>query len=174
MTFIKKIISGGQTGADQGGLMAAWERGISTGGWCPAEYRTNIGPNPLLEVLGLEETEEQGYKKRTCLNVEKAGATLLFGFDLSSPGSQLTYKEATSTGKPVFVFEFPHGKKDEDVQEIRLVEAAVSFLLRHRPEIINIAGNRDNSSTLSNFNTTRRIFGIVLDLVNERCEDQMS
>ena len=55
--FIKKVISGGQTGADQGGLMAAWERGIATGGAVPFEYRTNLGPNPILEALGLEVTD---------------------------------------------------------------------------------------------------------------------
>ncbi len=169
MTFIQKVISGGQTGADQGGLMAAWERGIPTGGWVPSEYRTNLGPNPLLEILGLEPTGSRNYQDRTCRNVEAADATLLFGFDLSSPGSQLTYREATATGRPVFVFEFPHGK-NEDVQEIRLIEAAVGFLLRYRPAVVNVAGNRDTDSNMSNYRTTRRIFGLVLDLVKERVD----
>ena len=30
-----KIISGGQTGADRGGLDAAIDLGIEHGGWCP-------------------------------------------------------------------------------------------------------------------------------------------
>ena len=102
------------------------------------------------------------------MNIQQSDATLLFGYDLSSPGSQLTYREATSTGKPVFVFEFPFGKRDADVEEVRLVEKAVDFLLRHRPEVINVAGNRDTEATLSNYQNTRRLFGLVLDLVKER------
>ena len=172
MSFIQKVISGGQTGADQGGLMAAWERGIPTGGWTPAEFRTNLGPNPLLEVLGLETTSQRGYQHRTCLNVQEADATILFGFDLTSPGSQLTYREAVATGKPVFCFEFPHGRRDEDVQEVRLVEACAAFLLRHRPAVLNVAGNRDTEANLSNYRATRRLLGLVLDLVVERAGDR--
>lgn len=170
--FVKKVISGGQTGADQGGLMAAWERGIPTGGNAPAEYRTTLGPNPLLEVLGLDTTRAKNYQVRTCKNVEEADVTLLFGFDLSSPGSQLTYREAAATGKPVFVFEFCLTQKDQDIHEIRLIEDAVSFLLRYRPAIINVAGNRDTDCNLSNYRNTRRIFGLVLDLLKERLDSQ--
>lgn len=171
MTFIKRVISGGQTGADQGGLMAAWERGIETGGWCPAGYRTATGPNPLLEAMGLRSTSQMDYKTRTLLNVEQADATILFGYDLSSAGSRLTYKEAVSGGKPVFCFEFPrYGSKDQDVQEIRLIEAAASFLLKHRPEVLNIAGNRDTDPSQPNYLRTRQLFGQVLDLIVERCE----
>lgn len=169
MTFIKRIISGGQTGADQGGLMAAWERGISTGGWTPHDYRTNLGPNPLLEVLGLEPTKEVGYSARTVRNVEASDATIIFGYDLTSPGSRLTYQEAANTRQPVFCFEFPHGR-DEDVKEVRLVEAAVAFLLQHRPAILNVAGNRDTDASLSNYQATRRLLGLVLDLVAERLQ----
>ena len=32
------IVSGGQTGADQGGLEAAKEAGIRTGGWAPDKF----------------------------------------------------------------------------------------------------------------------------------------
>jgi hypothetical protein len=170
MTFIRRVVSGGQTGADQGGLMAAWERGIPTGGWAPREFRTNLGPNPLLEVLGLETTPETGYRHRTCLNVERADATIIFGYDLTSPGSRLTYQEAAATGRPVFCFEFPHGRREEDVQEVRLVEAAADFLLRHRPAVLNVAGNRDTDATLSNYQATRRLLGLVLDLVAERVQ----
>lgn len=170
MTFIQRVVSGGQTGADQGGLMAAWERGIPTGGWAPREFRTNLGPNPLLEVLGLETTPQSNYHRRTCLNAQEADATIIFGYDLTSPGSRLTYQEATSTGKPVFCFEFPHGR-DEEVQEVRLVEAAVAFLLEHRPAILNVAGNRDTDATLSNYQATRRLLGLVLDLTVERVRE---
>lgn len=167
MTFIRKVISGGQTGADQGGLLAAWERGILTGGWCPAEYRTNLGPNYLLMVLGLQPTETYGYQDRTCRNVEEADVTLIFGFNLQSPGSRLTFEQATKIGRPVFRFEFPITQADL-VKEVRLIEECADFLLRYRPAVINVAGNRDTDANSSNLRTTRRIFGMVLDLTKER------
>ena len=51
-----KIISGGQTGADLGGLEGARDAGIETGGWAPAGYRTEIGDQEeLLKGFGLKE-----------------------------------------------------------------------------------------------------------------------
>ena len=42
------IISGGQTGADQAGLLAAQALGLQTGGWAPHGWRTDAGPAPWL------------------------------------------------------------------------------------------------------------------------------
>lgn len=172
--FIKKVISGGQTGADQGGLLAAWERGIPTGGWAPAEFRTNLGPNPLLEVLGLQATKEAGYSHRTGLNVKQADVTLIFGTDLTSPGSRLTAAEAGELGKPFFLFEFESWKSNYSLLEIGKVEQAVDFILQHRPAVINVAGNRDTEANCTNCRETRRVFGLILDLVKERAAETPS
>ncbi len=167
---IARVISGGQTGADQGGLMAAWSRGIATGGWAPYEYRTNHGHNPLLEVLGLRVTNVTNYQERTCRNVEEADATLVFGYDLTSPGSKQTIGYAAKIGRPCFKFEHPIGK-DGEAKEMRLIEEAVAFILQHKPVVVNVAGNRDTTATRSNFDTTRRIFGLILDLIKERSDE---
>jgi len=39
MKPIAKIISGGQSGADSGGLDAAIELGVPHGGWCPKDCK---------------------------------------------------------------------------------------------------------------------------------------
>jgi hypothetical protein len=44
--MIKKIISGGQTGADQAALDVAIELGIPYGGWVPKGRLTGRGPLP--------------------------------------------------------------------------------------------------------------------------------
>ena len=44
--MIRKIISGGQTGADQGALDAAIEYGFPYGGWLPKGRLTENGPLP--------------------------------------------------------------------------------------------------------------------------------
>ena len=45
--MIKKIISGGQTGADQAGLDVAIELGIPHGGWIPKGRKTENGTLPV-------------------------------------------------------------------------------------------------------------------------------
>jgi hypothetical protein len=42
--MIKKIVSGGQTGADQAALDAAIELGVPHGGWIPKGRKTETGP----------------------------------------------------------------------------------------------------------------------------------
>src|SRR5260370_5807530 len=46
MLLIEKIVSGGQTGADQAVLDWASENGVSHGGWCPRGRLADDGPIP--------------------------------------------------------------------------------------------------------------------------------
>lgn len=56
--LLEKVISGGQTGADQAGLKAAKKCGIPTGGFIPPRFVTSNGPSPWLgEEYGLVEIE---------------------------------------------------------------------------------------------------------------------
>jgi integrase len=41
---IEKVVTGGQAGADQGGLRAARAAGIATGGFAPKGWATEAGP----------------------------------------------------------------------------------------------------------------------------------
>ena len=61
-----KIISGGQTGADIGGLIGAKRAGIKTGGTAPRGYKTEKGPQiQSLKYLGLVEHPSEHYRHRT-------------------------------------------------------------------------------------------------------------
>ena len=62
-----KIISGGQTGADQAALDAAIALGIPHGGWIPKGRLTEAGPLP--EKYNLAEMPTKDYLKRTKHNV---------------------------------------------------------------------------------------------------------
>jgi len=56
--MLRRIISGGQTGADRGGLDAAIMLGIKHGGSCPAGRRAEDGGIPLryrMSVLPIED-----------------------------------------------------------------------------------------------------------------------
>jgi Circularly permutated YpsA SLOG family len=136
-----QIISGGQTGADQGGLLAATELAIPTGGTAPHDWLTEAGPREqLLRGLGLMECPEPGYDSRTKMNVLDADGTVIFG-SYASGGSALTAKIAREAGKPLFHVPFPalhdgHDKKPEFRQ----------WLVRFRISILNVAGNRESQN----------------------------
>jgi hypothetical protein len=49
--LIKKIISGGQTGADQAALDVAIESGIPHGGWIPKGRKTENGVLPAKQIF---------------------------------------------------------------------------------------------------------------------------
>lgn len=84
----EKIISGGQTGADSGALLAAIELGIKTGGWAPKGWITEEGPDPSLRAWGLVQHSSPNYPPRTRMNCQDSDLTVLFG-DMKSSGSKL-------------------------------------------------------------------------------------
>src|SRR3990167_9773333 len=105
---IERIISGGQSGADQGGLLAGLYLSIPTGGWAPRGWRTENGPAPWLADYGVREWSTSDYVGRTRANVEWADGTVIFG--RRSPGSNRTEEIARQLGRPCLwinkVFEY--------------------------------------------------------------------
>ena len=73
--MVKKIVSGGQTGADQAALDVAIELGIPHGGWIPKGRKTESGPLP--EKYKLKEMPTAFYPKRTVQNVVDPDGTFV-------------------------------------------------------------------------------------------------
>jgi putative molybdenum carrier protein len=135
---LNKIISGGQTGADMGGLLAARELGLDCGGVAPKGWLTENGPQEArLRSFGLIECEEEGYPARTRRNVAEADGTLLVG-QYETGGSGLTYKVAAQLKKPVFLLPFPNPAD--------LLDDFRSWLAKHDIRTLNVAGNRESQS----------------------------
>lgn len=134
---IVKIISGGQTGADQGGLLAARDLNIPTGGVAPRHYRTENGFDPWLADYGLVEGQSPRYDVRTAANIRAADVTIIFG--KSSTGSRLTSKLCITLSKPYIWVRI----YDLDTA----VDKVYTFLSDYSiPLILNIAGNRESIS----------------------------
>jgi hypothetical protein len=55
---VAKVVSGGQTGADRGGLEASQRCGVPTGGWVPHGRRAEDGALPD-RCRNLRETAEE-------------------------------------------------------------------------------------------------------------------
>jgi predicted Rossmann-fold nucleotide-binding protein len=95
----KKIVSGGQTGADRAGLDVAIRLGMSHGGWCPAGRRAEGGQIPA--CYQLTETQSASYVSRTNRNIRDSDATVVFTFEEElSGGSKRTALVALGKKKP--------------------------------------------------------------------------
>lgn len=127
-----KIVSGGQTGADQAGWRAARAVGLATGGWMPRDYATEDGPRPgfaaefgAAAVLG-------GYRERTQANARDSDATAWFG-DPQTPGGIATLRACRALGRPVFL-----------VRAGRTRPSELAAWLASRPvAVLNVAGCRE-------------------------------
>jgi putative molybdenum carrier protein len=140
---LKKVISGGQTGADIAGLKAARDVGIPTGGTAPKGYRTESGPRPkLLQALGLMESSSFHYPPRTAKNIADSDLTLIFTASTTlSGGSALTKDLCFKMQKPVFHVLVSDLEDRESYKDVR------SWILRcEKHEIINIAGSRESTT----------------------------
>jgi hypothetical protein len=76
--MIKKIISGGQTEADQAALDIAIKLGIAHGGWTPKGRITETGTLP--ERFKLEEMSSENYSECIKQNVMDATGTLILSY----------------------------------------------------------------------------------------------
>ncbi len=159
--MIKKIISGGQTGADQGGLEAGKELGLETGGTAPYNWMTSSGPQrQLLESFNLVAGpyDPKVWPVRTYANVRDSDATILFG-DFYSPGSKLTYKYCYELLKPLYRV------CREDNPIIELVDF-LKWLKKHNVVTLNVAGNRESKNSGIQSRTRNFLVSILKELTN--------
>lgn len=124
-----------------GGLIAARELGIETGGIAPRGWLTENGPQEhLLRSFGLVECEEEGFPARTRRNVANSSGTLLVG-EYGTGGSRLTYDVALELTKPLFLLAFPADEVEPDaINQFR------SWLEAQQIQVLNVAGNRESQS----------------------------
>jgi hypothetical protein len=129
-----KIVSGGQTGADQAGLDWAINHGIDHGGWCPKGRRSEDGP--IDSVYELTETPSSKYLERTEWNVRDSDATVIFTLDEKlDGGSKITAEFAKKLRKP-----FIHMRP-------RVHPKCLARVLNHyQVRTLNVAGKRETSA----------------------------
>jgi hypothetical protein len=132
--MIKKIISGGQTGADRAALDTAIKLSIAHGGWCP---RGRVAEDGMIEnSYRLTETPSADPVVRTEWNVRDSDATVIFSISPKlSGGSAKTEMFAQHYGKPCL-----HLSRERDGQ--RVLELLSRFLSNNGIQILNVAGPR--------------------------------
>ena len=139
---ILAVISGGQTGADQGALEAALEKSVLCGGWCPRGRRAERGKIPRrFPVIELEDEE---YPLRTLANIRSSHATLVFTRgDGRTVGTAKTIRMAYAENKHCLVVNLDQGADAAYVRIYRWmdqlkVEATLGDL------VLNVAGPRES------------------------------
>jgi hypothetical protein len=96
--MITKLISGGQTGADRGGLDAAIHCDLPHGVWCPKGRKAEDGIIPA--EYHLTEMLTPAYLPRTQANLIDSDATIIFTYGPLSGGSLKTATYAHHLEKP--------------------------------------------------------------------------
>ncbi len=141
MKLPRKIISGGQTGVDQGALDFALARGMPCGGWCPPGRQCETGRIP--DRYPLREVEGDDYNERTRRNILEAGATLVITHQgLMEEGTRLTIEWTEASGRPCFRMDL----EDLNEPDTGQVSDALDWLVSVEPEVLNVAGNRESTA----------------------------
>lgn len=102
-TIFSKIVSGGQTGVDQGALDAALALNHPCGGWCPKGRLSESGPIP--DTYPVREHPSERYDVRTEANGKDSDGTLVFTFGTPTGGTAYTVEVALKLDKPIFIID---------------------------------------------------------------------
>ncbi|GIU82043.1 MAG: hypothetical protein D6687_04350 [Acidobacteria bacterium] len=132
---IRKIVSGGQTGADRAALDFALEAGVETGGFVPKGRLAEDGRIDE-KYPNLIETETEDYSERTLLNVINSDATIILSHGELTGGSLFTKQCAEVHGKPFLHIDFDKLSIEEAAQK------AANWLNSLKCETLNVAGSR--------------------------------
>lgn len=135
---ISKIVSGGQTGVDQGALDACRWIEFPYGGWVPKGRLTEDGMLSLL-YKGMQEHSSAEYLPRTEANVVDSDATLILTSGKPTGGSKKTIEFAKKHGRPWHHLDM---SKPMDAE----VQKAVEWLKASCPDdcTLNVAGTRES------------------------------
>jgi hypothetical protein len=132
--MIKKIISGGQTGADRAALDVAIRLGIPHSGWILKGRITERGPLP--ERYRLQEMPTDSHPARTEQNVIDSDGTLIVARGSLTGETDYTRQMTLKHKKQLLGI---------DLEQTNLYDAAslvASWIKMRRIEILNVAGPR--------------------------------
>ncbi len=155
MYQLQRIISGGQTGADQAGLYTATRFGIPTGGWAPHNWWTSRGQERhlLRDVYHLEE-HAGDFHDRTFANVRDSDATLRLALDFQTPGESCTMRAIKTFRKPWL---------DIDLVRPKPASEIAGWLAALNLRVLNVAGNRERPERPGTFHAACLVLRGVLE-----------
>jgi hypothetical protein len=132
--MLDRMISGGQTGADQAAWRAAQAFGVPTGGWMPKGFLTEDGTRPdFAERYGAAEMPTGSMTARTEQNVRDSDATLWFG-ETTTAAAQATVGACQKFAKPCMPV-YPGASFTPS--------HVAAWIRENQIRTLNVAGNRE-------------------------------
>jgi hypothetical protein len=147
--MIKRIISGGQTGADRAALDFAIKVGLPHGGWVPKGRLAEDGSIP--GRYHLTEMPSKSFPKRTEKNVVDSDGTLVVSHKKLTGGSRYAIDMAVMHSKP-----WLHVNLDKTTV-LEAAQQVINWILSNRIETLNVSGPKAS--------TDLRIYRAVYDLL---------
>lgn len=159
---ITKIVSGGQTGADQGGLEAALYCELAYGGWIPKGRKAENGKIPA-KYDQLKEMTSTDYLVRTEANVVDSDATLVLTYGEATGGSKKTIEFAQKHHKPVLhVAIDQYSEKDAALFIKRWFDGDVTKPTPPAKSVLNVAGSRESKS----LGIQDKVMAVIIEVIN--------
>ena len=159
--MLKKIISGGQVGADQGALDAAIKYNFPHGGWIQKGRKTQSGILP--DKYELEEMPVAGYKERIEKNVIESDGTVSISHGNLSGGADYSQKMAKKHNRPCLHIDL------EDTPPFRAPTEINTWIIENNIEVLNVTGSRSSEDSNVHRDTVYIIEGtILLSLINAK------
>ena len=132
--MIKKIISGGQVGADQGALDVAIKYGIPHGGWIQKGCKTQSGILP--SKYHLKEMSTASFKDRIEQNVIDSHGSVIITHGALTGGSDYCLKMAQKHGRPYLHIDL------NTLSEFTAASRLNAWIKENDIEILNVNGSR--------------------------------
>ncbi len=132
--MIKKVISGGQTGADKAALDVAIELGIQHGGWIPKGRMVEDGR--LTDKYKLQETKNIGYSQCTELNILESDGTLILTHGKLTGGSVLIQQISKKHNRPCLHIDL------NEINEPKAVQIISTWIEARKMKTMNVTGPR--------------------------------
>jgi hypothetical protein len=165
--MLKKIISGGQVGADQGALDAAIKYNFPHGGWIQKGRKTQSGILP--DKYNLEEMSVSGYKERIDQNVIDSDGTVIISHGDLTGGADYSMKMTKRHKRPTLHI---------DLKETPAFIAASkinTWIIENNMEVLNVTGSRASEDSDIYRDTLYIIEGtILLGLVNAKSGEHLT
>ncbi|MBF0356979.1 MAG: putative molybdenum carrier protein [Magnetococcales bacterium] len=139
--FLKKVVSGGQTGVDRAALDFANRCGLPSGGWCPKGRRAIDGPIPE-QYSNMKETPSASYSQRTEWNIRDSDGTLIISRGVLNGGTALTNRLAKTMGKPCLILDMDY----VDIKKEAACNMLNSWIMQNSIHILNVAGPRERDN----------------------------
>ena len=137
--MIKKIVSGGQIGADQAALDVAIKLGVPHGGWIQKGRKTQRGTLP--EKYQLKEMPIAGFKERIVQNVIDSDGTVIISHGDLTGGADYSQKMAEAHKRPCLHIDLNETPADMAGSKLN------TWIIENEIEVLNVTGSRTSEDS---------------------------